>query len=95
MLAALQSLRAALEKVIYFVLFVDAFFFHVSLSCLVSLFVFSGDQAEASNPGLTHELVDAILEGTQSKGGMDSTETMLRASAKDFDCKRYLFISFS
>eukprot|EP00051_Salpingoeca_urceolata_P027296 m.480861 g.480861 ORF g.480861 m.480861 type:complete len:208 (-) comp21974_c0_seq1:176-799(-) len=54
-LAALQSIRSALEK------------------------------AEAANPGLTHELVDAILESEQSKGGTDSTEKLLRIAAQDIE----------
>lgn len=41
------------------------------------------EKAEAANPGLTHELVDAILESEQSKGGEDSTERLLRVAARD------------
>lgn len=42
-------------------------------------------KAEAANPGLTHELVDAILELEQVKGGVDSTEKFLRAAALDIE----------
>jgi hypothetical protein len=43
------------------------------------------EKAEAANPGLTHELVDAILDIEQMKGGVDSTEKLLRAAAQDIE----------
>ncbi len=42
------------------------------------------DKAETHNPGLAHELVDAIVEIEQVKGGIDSTEKFLLASTRDF-----------
>ena len=44
-------------------------------------------QAESGNPGVTHELVDAILESEQAKGGMESDEKLLRASGVDIPCQ--------
>ena len=41
------------------------------------------EKAETGNPGITHELVDAILDIEQVKGGVDSTEKLLRAALLD------------
>ncbi|EGD75681.1 hypothetical protein PTSG_07801 [Salpingoeca rosetta] len=41
------------------------------------------EKAEASNPGLSHDFVDLILEKTQSKGGQDLTEKLLREAHRD------------
>lgn len=49
--------------------------------CFFSFF----SQAEAANPGLTHELVDIILESEQAKGGVDSIEKLLRISAQEIE----------
>eukprot|EP00053_Salpingoeca_punica_P020748 m.212295 g.212295 ORF g.212295 m.212295 type:complete len:212 (+) comp19990_c0_seq1:249-884(+) len=46
------------------------------------------ETAEAANPGLTHELVDMILESEQAKGGVDSIEKLLRVSAQDLELYR-------
>lgn len=40
-------------------------------------------QAEEKNPGVVHELIDAILESEQSKGGEDSVEKLLRVANRD------------
>eukprot|EP00049_Salpingoeca_infusionum_P017987 m.355285 g.355285 ORF g.355285 m.355285 type:complete len:211 (-) comp17211_c0_seq1:272-904(-) len=44
------------------------------------------EMCESANPGVTHELVDYILEKEQAKGGADITERLLRAAANDIDC---------
>ena len=43
------------------------------------------EKAESSNPGMSHDFVDLILEKTQSKGGMDLTEKLLREAHRDVD----------
>eukprot|EP00043_Microstomoeca_roanoka_P026923 m.12955 g.12955 ORF g.12955 m.12955 type:complete len:209 (-) comp7114_c0_seq1:341-967(-) len=43
------------------------------------------EKAEAANPGLSHDFVDLILEKTQSKGGEDLTEKLLREAHKQVD----------
>lgn len=40
-------------------------------------------QAEEANPGLVHELIDAILESEQSKGGEESIEKLVRAAKNE------------
>eukprot|EP00730_Choanoeca_flexa_P014452 TRINITY_DN6327_c0_g1_i3.p1 TRINITY_DN6327_c0_g1~~TRINITY_DN6327_c0_g1_i3.p1 ORF type:complete len:211 (+),score=58.27 TRINITY_DN6327_c0_g1_i3:136-768(+) len=47
------------------------------------------ETAEANNPGMTHELVDKLLEAAQSKGGMDITEQLLRKAASDIDSYKF------
>ena len=36
---------------------------------------------------MSHDFVDLILEKTQSKGGMDLTEKLLREAHRDVDCE--------
>lgn len=40
-------------------------------------------QAEEKNPGVVHELIDAILESEQSKGGEDTIEKLLRVANRE------------
>eukprot|EP00040_Diaphanoeca_grandis_P018735 m.98554 g.98554 ORF g.98554 m.98554 type:complete len:208 (-) comp27079_c1_seq1:114-737(-) len=47
------------------------------------------EKAEERNPGIVHELIDAILESEQSKGGEESIEKLLRVANKDI--KAYTF----
>jgi hypothetical protein len=50
------------------------------------------EKAEEANPGVVHELVDAILESEQAKGGEESISKLLRIAGRDlpeynFDAK--------
>ena len=41
------------------------------------------EKAEEANPGVVHELVDAILESEQAKGGEESISKLLRIAGRD------------
>ena len=99
--AAVESIKQALEKVCVF--FCCCCFFLarrkrgkrerdglVSWAAAAGGVVFgcfAVPQAESSNPGMSHDFVDLILEKTQSKGGMDLTEKLLREAHRDVDCE--------
>jgi len=47
------------------------------------------EKAEERNPGIVHELIDAILESEQSKGGEESIEKLLRVANKDIEAYKF------
>eukprot|EP00055_Hartaetosiga_balthica_P007724 m.27031 g.27031 ORF g.27031 m.27031 type:complete len:211 (-) comp5906_c0_seq1:857-1489(-) len=47
------------------------------------------EKAEACNPGLTHEFVDKILDKSQSQGGDDLTEKLLRGAALEVELYKF------
>eukprot|EP00041_Stephanoeca_diplocostata_P007818 m.112851 g.112851 ORF g.112851 m.112851 type:complete len:208 (+) comp17045_c0_seq1:187-810(+) len=53
---------------------------HPSCAAALNAIKIALEKAEEKNPGVVHELVDAILESEQSKGGEDSIDKLLRVA---------------
>lgn len=60
-----------------------------SMSAAINSIRVALEKAEAANPGVVHELIDAILESEQAKGGEESIEKLLRQAGKEIEAYKF------